>query len=199
MLIIIIVALSFWCSGLLYAAMSDSSAMTAARKLYGSIAMIDQIRGPSDTYWTKRVGVMSPGCRNNPTVLGQAQNTWDAAFAAIPVSAVLGPYRSVILLSANAWDNDAVAGFQFILDGLPLGQQITQTPAPTWSVTLNWDTTLVTNGVHVLCAQATDRAGNMGQSNAMVILVDQTKLPVSTTLQLAQAAGGSPVIFGSGQ
>jgi hypothetical protein len=71
-----------------------------------------------------------------------------------------------IQLSANALDNVAVAGVQFLLDGAPLGGEDTTAP---YSAT--WNTTSVANGQHVLSARARDASGNEMTSSSVNVTV----------------------------
>jgi parallel beta-helix repeat protein len=71
---------------------------------------------------------------------------------------------SSAIVSANASDNDGVAGVQFKLDGENLGAEDTNAP---YGVTLN--TTLIADGPHTLAAVVRDAAGN--QSNATLVSI----------------------------
>jgi hypothetical protein len=67
----------------------------------------------------------------------------------------------LVTIAATAADDVAVAGVQFLLDGLPLGAEITTAPYQ-----FEWTTLAVVNGEHTLTAVARDAAGN--QTTAMV-------------------------------
>ena len=56
-----------------------------------------------------------------------------------------------INVTANATDNDAVVGVQFMLDGANLGAEDTTAP-----YSIVWDTTTAPNGPHTLTAVARD-------------------------------------------
>lgn len=175
---------------ILLAAMSDSKAMTEAKKIFGPMANIAQVRGPVDTYWTKQIGVQSKGCNKDFTAIGEGSNTWEAAFAAIPPGVVKGPYSGKVQLISIAWDDTGVTGFQWIIDGANLGLEITKDPVPLMlNVNVEWDTASGPQGVHVLCAWAKDAAGNIGRSKAIVVLLDQTKPSISTTIELLNKTG----------
>lgn len=167
---------------ILLLAMSDSRAMATAIAMWNSIAMIGMERSLTDTYWTRTVGVKSTGCRHDYTILGRGLNTWEAAFAAVPETAVGGPYSGVITLKAEAWDNVAVTGVQFRLDGLPLGPEVVMAPAITWSVAIPSDFSAIPNGVHSLCVTARDEAGNVGRSGVKVFEIDGASPPVSNEI-----------------
>lgn len=167
---------------ILLLAMSDSRAMATAIALWDSVAMIGTERSLADTYWTRTVGVKSAGCRHDYTILGRGLNTWEIAFAAVPDAAVSGPYSGVVTLKAQAWDNVAVTGVQFRLDGQPLGSELVMAPATAWSVDLPWDFSSIPNGVHSLCPTARDAAGNIGRGNAIVFEIDHAAPSVSDTI-----------------
>jgi hypothetical protein len=69
-----------------------------------------------------------------------------------------------VMVSANASDNVAVAGVQFLLDGVPLGAEDTASP---YSIT--WDSRAATNGSHTLTARARDAAGNQTTSGPVAV------------------------------
>jgi hypothetical protein len=90
-----------------------------------------------------------------------------------------------ITVSANATDNVAVVGVQFKLDGANLGAERT---TPPYSVT--WNTTMVSDGAHVLTAAARDAAGNVATSAGVTVTVANatavdTSRPVISGLSLA--------------
>ncbi len=69
-------------------------------------------------------------------------------------------------LAANASDPVAIAGVQFLLDGAPLGAEVTSAP-----YTLVWNTTTVSDGSHTLAARARDSAGLSTVSTAIPVTV----------------------------
>ncbi len=73
---------------------------------------------------------------------------------------------ATVTVSANASDNIAVAGVQFLLDGTNLSVEDTTSP---YSVT--WNTTTATNGTHILSARARDAAGNMTTATLITVSV----------------------------
>ncbi|HEX4644327.1 MAG TPA: Ig-like domain-containing protein [Verrucomicrobiae bacterium] len=73
---------------------------------------------------------------------------------------------SAVLVSANAFDNVAVTGVQFKLDGANLGSVFTASP---YSGTL--DTTAIANGAHTLTATAWDAAGNRTTATPVTLTV----------------------------
>jgi len=81
-----------------------------------------------------------------------------------------------ITVTANASDDQGVAGVQFQLDGANLGAEDTTAPYST-----PWDTTTATNGSHTLTAVARDTSGNRTTSNPVTITVSNTAPPPSAT------------------
>jgi hypothetical protein len=82
---------------------------------------------------------------------------------------------TAVTVAANAADNVAVAGVQFLLNGQALGSEVTRAP-----YTLVWDTTRVEDGRHTLKAVARDSAGNSASSPAVEVSVNNT--PAGPTL-----------------
>jgi hypothetical protein len=71
-----------------------------------------------------------------------------------------------INVTATASDNVGVVGLQFILDGNPLGPEITTSP-----YSISWNTSTTTNGAHLLTARARDAANNSATSAAVNVTV----------------------------
>jgi len=85
-----------------------------------------------------------------------------------PTVAVTAPQNGAtvtgtITLSATASDNVAVAGVQFLADGVNIGSEITQAP-----YTIQFNTVALTNGSHTLTARARDAANNTANANVTV-------------------------------
>jgi hypothetical protein len=85
-----------------------------------------------------------------------------------------------VTLSANASDNQAVAGVQFQIDGVNFGTPITTAP-----YARTWDTTTVATGGHTITAIATDTSGNTASANVSVTVTtssgDKTAPTVTIT------------------
>jgi hypothetical protein len=99
-----------------------------------------------------------------PTSPAEAQDTVAPTVAlAWPVAGttLVGP----VTVSVTASDDVGVAGLQFLLDGLPLGDGV---PGPPGTWTLTWDATTALDGNHTLAAVARDAAGNIGTASALV-------------------------------
>ncbi len=138
-----------------------------------------------------------------PTVTFNAANYWvDVVFTTNLVPDTTAPTVSItapangatisgtLAITADAADNVAVAGVQFLLGGANLGAEDT---APPYS--LSWDTTTVADGAYQLTAVARDGAGNTTTSTPPVnvtvdnIIEDTTPPTVTGTTPAAAATG----------
>ena len=95
-----------------------------------------------------------------------------------------------VTVSADAVDNVGVASVQFKLNGANLGSIDKTSP-----YTVQWDTTVLADGVHTLTAVATDAAGNQTTASTVSVTVSNNTLTVNDqTLafgeQTAANAGG---------
>lgn len=81
-----------------------------------------------------------------------------------------------VAIAATANDNIAVVGVQFKLDGNNLGSEFSSVP-----YALNWDSSTVSSGAHVLTAVARDAAGNTTTSAPRTVIVDGSGPSVSLT------------------
>ncbi len=88
-------------------------------------------------------------------------------------------------VSANASDNVAVVGVQFLLDGANLGVEDTSSP-----YSVSWNTATATPGTHALTARARDAAGNTTTSSAINVTVPDTTAP---TVSITAPANGATV------
>ena len=107
-----------------------------------------------------------------------ASNDTTAPNVAITAPAGGATVSGSVTVSANASDNVAVGGVQFLLDGNALGSQDTTSP-----YSVSWDTTAAANGVHALTARATDTSGNT-----------TTSVPVSVTVSNAVSGPTAPPV-----
>jgi hypothetical protein len=71
-----------------------------------------------------------------------------------------------ILFSADASDDSAIAGVQFLVDGSPVGMEDLTAP---YSST--WDSRAVANGTHTITARARDIGGNISTSTPVSVTV----------------------------
>jgi chitodextrinase len=90
-----------------------------------------------------------------------------------------------VTLTASASDNVGVSTVQFQLDGGSLGPALTLSP-----YSMSWDTTTTTNGVHILTAQASDAAGNVGTSAGVSVTVSNSASSADQNFQQRCAAPG---------
>jgi hypothetical protein len=107
----------------------------------------------------------------SPTEVQADMNAPVGVDTTAPVASVTSPVSgstvlSTVTLNATATDNVAVTGVQFLLDGQLLGPELTAAP-----YTLNWDTSLTNDGPHTLSVRARDAAGNLGNSAAVNVNV----------------------------
>jgi len=96
---------------------------------------------------------------------------------------------------ADASDDVAVVGVQFLVDGVPLAND---TAVP---YAINWDTTTVPDGSHSLTAVARDGAGNTTSSAAVAVTVSNSASPPSATRfeETDLSIGYTPGTLGPGQ
>jgi hypothetical protein len=76
---------------------------------------------------------------------------------------------NTVTLTANAQDDDEVAGVQFTVDGSPAGAEVATAPYTTL-----WDSRTVGNGLHTIRAVARDRSGNTRTSSLVLVIVQNT-------------------------
>jgi hypothetical protein len=159
----------FWYMALMWLSLSDPSALKMAKTLWGQVAMIGQRRDMTQSNWTKLVGYISPGCVNDFTVVGSGFNTWDAAFADAQLHPVMadGPYRGHITVTINVADPVSISTVQTTIDTNPPLTVATFPPnPPTVQTAIKWDfdTSLLVDGTHVLCAQVANSANLVGRT-----------------------------------
>jgi glucose/arabinose dehydrogenase len=91
-----------------------------------------------------------------------------------PTVAVTSPVDNatvsdIVTVSADAADNDRVAGVQFFVDGTANGLEDTAAP-----YALTWDSRTAGNGAHTLAARARDASGNTTTSAIVNVNVSNT-------------------------
>ena len=84
-------------------------------------------------------------------------------------------------LSASVSGNVAIAGVQFMLDGVNLGTEVTTAP-----YNISWNTFATSNGSHALSATARDTAGNTTTSNPVAVTVQN-----ATNINYVQSAAST--------
>ncbi|MCI0347851.1 MAG: Ig-like domain-containing protein, partial [Acidobacteriales bacterium] len=94
----------------------------------------------------------------------------------------------VVTVSANANDNSAVAGVQFLLDGAPLNAEDITAPYST-----SWNSATTPNGLHTLAARARDAVGNVTTSTAIGVTLANAPDTTSPTAAMTAPANGATV------
>ncbi len=95
----------------------------------------------------------------------------DPADPAPPTVSITAPVdgataSDIVSVTADASDNTAIAGVQFLLNGTALGPDDTGAP-----YSISWNTTTVGNGLYTLSARARDSAGNETVSTSVTVTV----------------------------
>jgi len=93
-----------------------------------------------------------------------------------------------VSVSASADDNTAVAGVQFLVNGVNLGTEDTTSPYG-----VSWDTTVLSNGAYTLTARARDAAGNVKTSDPVSVTVNNVGDTTPPTVSVTAPASGSTV------
>jgi len=159
-----------------------------ARTLGPGQTMVHQFLSPTgDTYWVQRqsapIALSGTSVNINDTAPSGDQYNLSIVELLAPATGGSSTPPSVSMIApaanatvtgkatvaANATDQIAVAGVQFLLDGNTLGPEITTAP---WSMT--WDTTTATAGAHTLSAMARNSSGLTTTANAISIAVDNS-------------------------
>ncbi len=115
-----------------------------------------------------------------------------------PTAAVTSPasganVHGVISVAGTASDDTGIAQVILLIDGSelpfsrPLATGAARSSVVTTSFSLPLDTTTLTAGSHLIAAEATDLAGNVGDSAPVTILVDNTPPTVAITAPSAGA------------
>ena len=105
------------------------------------------------------------------TDIGANIDAMQGAPASDPIAPVVvitsprGPVSGTVTVTVTAHDNTGVVGVDILVDGVHVGSD---TSAP---YAVSWNTASVPNGVHKLTAVARDRAGNVGTSAPVVVMV----------------------------
>jgi Bacterial Ig domain/Galactose oxidase, central domain len=140
----------------------------------------------NDQNGTHTLIAMAYDTSNNRSSAVVSIDVQNAAVSAPPIIApsivIQSPASGTIIntasvtLSAQVSSPTPIRNIQFKLDGVNLGPKIKSAP-----YTLTWDTTNVSNGIHVITATVHDVAGNTGTSSG-------------TTVQLNRPAVKRPVL-----
>jgi hypothetical protein len=93
-----------------------------------------------------------------------------------------------VTVAADAWDNVAVAGVRFFLNGASLGTEVTTAP-----YAVSWNTDSMSNGSYTLTAIASDAAGNSNPSTPVVVTVANQADTSAPSVSMTAPAAGSTV------
>lgn len=152
-------------------------------KVPGAQTIYGGFHADAGSVGTYPVGLTAPAGQKYSIVAVEVKGlaTSDATPPAVSITSPLegSTVSGTIAVSANASDNIAVAGVQFLLDGANLGAEDTNTP-----YSINWNSGLVSDGVHVVSAVARDSSNNTATStviNFSVQNADVTPPTVSIT------------------
>jgi len=162
-----------------------------ARTVGAGQALIHQdLTSNGDTYWVQMLGTPVAVSGTTVTINDTAptKDRYNLAIVEIlsgdssgppvpPTVSMTSPapnatVSSLVTVAASASDPIAVDGVQFLLDGSPLGAQLTTQP-----YMLAWDSTMVTSGAHTLAATATNSFGLSTTSTPVSITVDNSSNP----------------------
>ena len=171
-----------------WSASSDNSGTVAGYNVYQGTTKVGTASGTTFTFtglvcsapYTLGVeaydvsGNVPPTARCSSTRRSPCDTTVPTISITSPAAGatVAGP----INVTANASDNDSVAGVQFKLDGTPLGLEDMTAP-----YSVSWDTTTAANGTHKLTATARDPSSNMATSAEVSVTVSNVAPPPPPT------------------
>ena len=139
------------------------------------------------------------GAGNVSAASNEASATVTVADTTPPTVSITAPssgatVSGVITVSANAGDDQGVAGVQFKVDGQNLGTEDLAGP-----YTVSWDTRTLLNGSHTLTAVARDAAGNTTTAAAVTVTVSNTGSSAGLTAAYAFDEGsGTAALDASG-
>jgi hypothetical protein len=153
----------------------------------GQTLLHQDLTSAGDTYWVQMLSGAVAGAGTTATINDTAPTKDRYNLAIVEVLAASGGTNTTpptvsmtapasgatvagkTTLAADASDPVAVAGVQFLLDGSPLGAEVTSAP-----YTLIWDTTTTSDGSHTLEARARDSAGLSTVSSAIPVTVQNS-------------------------
>lgn len=151
-----------------------------------SAARVEAVKRFGPNYWLSIMytgvpnsvagGIKAPGCQQELILLGQGA-TYDAVFAnyaAHPHQRVYGPFKGTIGVGSSESTGS------LIVDGKNLG------------VTSSLDTSVLAAGMHTLCRQTKDLAGNAVAGPATVFTVDA----INGTVGQVEAKPVTAIAFG---
>jgi hypothetical protein len=173
----------------------------------GQVILSQQLdSGVGDTFWSQAMSAPA-GAAGQSIALADTAPTndrWDLAAVEVlagtaspppspqpPTVSIANPADGQTVsgttpVAVNASGSAPIASVQVLLDGQPLGPQLTSTPYG-----LSWDTTRVANGSHRLGATATDTAGNVGTAAPVTVTVTNPTPPTTCfTIDVRTSADG---------
>jgi hypothetical protein len=168
-------------------------ANAVARTVPSNQNLIHQDLSPTgDTYWMQRQNAPTPTSGTSVTINDTAptNDSYNLTIVEVlpassgsgggdtvpPTVAVIAPAPNgyavaMTTLAANASDNVAVAGVQFMIDGINIGNELTSPP-----YYMTWDSASVSNGTHTLSVRARDTS-NLTSTSSITINVDNSGNP----------------------
>jgi hypothetical protein len=147
--------------------------------------------GSGNTFWTQGTTGLTTGSGQTVTLNDTApiSDQWDMAAVEVvpsahtastpPTVSIINPTNAetisaTVPVAGHASDDVGLASTQFYLDGQPLGNPVTSAP-----YALNFDTTKVSNGGHVLSVRAIDTGGRIGTSPGVRVTVQNPAPPMT--------------------
>jgi len=122
-----------------------------------------------------------------PTITGGTTTDTTAPTTAISSPAAGATVSGTYSVTATASDNVGVTKVEFYLNGT---LKATDTTAP---YLFSWDTTTVTNGAYTLTTKAYDAAGNVGQSAAVTVTVNNVASTTPPAVAITSPAANATV------
>ena len=139
--------------------------------LYGSAVTTPPYSIQWDTTTTTQavhsITAIATDTSNNQTTSNPVMVTVDETPPKVSITAPAdgSSVTGTVTISANATDNNSVAGVQFFVDGAALGSEVTTQPYQ-----VSWNTAGLANGTHSISARARDAAGLTTTSIAINVI-----------------------------
>ena len=158
---------------------TDNAAVAGVQfRLDGAALGAEDTVAPYTVAWDTRTAtngshVLSAAARDTAGNVSTSVNVTVSVLndATPPAIAITSPangatVNATVVIAANASDDVAVTGVQFLVDGVALGAEDTTAPYD-----VSWDTTTAGSGSHTLTAIARDGAGHTTTSAAVTVTV----------------------------
>jgi Concanavalin A-like lectin/glucanases superfamily/Bacterial Ig domain len=124
---------------------------------------------------------------STPVIVNVMNHPPDTEFPTITITAPsAGEVLGNINVTADAADNVAVVGVQFLLNGVNLGAEDLTTP-----YSVPWNTSGVTNGSYTITAKVRDAAGNITTADAVIVTVNNPPDTESPTVNITAPNPGN--------